>query len=105
MSGRRAICVSRDGGVRRVVDHALAGVGVAVEHRDRLPASSESAALIVVDRAVREHVGLVTSARPVPVVVHQIGRSTARITIVNANTITTGLESSRNHQWRWIATS
>jgi anti-sigma regulatory factor (Ser/Thr protein kinase) len=54
MSPRRAICVSRDRGLRRVVEHALARVGVTVEHREDLPSDTSDVVVVVVDRATRE---------------------------------------------------
>lgn len=53
-SPRRAICVSRDEGVRRVVGAALSSAGLLVEHAETLPSSTENAAVVVVDRATRQ---------------------------------------------------
>jgi hypothetical protein len=53
-SSRRAICVSRDEGVRRVVGAALSSVGLLVEYAETLPSSTEDAAVVVVDRATRQ---------------------------------------------------
>lgn len=56
MSPRRAVCVSRDEGVRRVVGEALASAGLDVQYCETLPSSAEAdgAAVIVVDRATRQ---------------------------------------------------
>lgn len=67
--GARAICVSRDAGVRQVVATALAGAGLTVEHHDALPADTDGVALFVVDRATREHAGDALRAVCAPVVV------------------------------------
>jgi hypothetical protein len=69
MSGRHAICVSRESGVRGVVDRALAGVGIAVVHRDAIPVELDGAALVVVDRATREQAGEALCGLGAPVVV------------------------------------
>lgn len=69
MSSRRAICVSRDRGLRGVVEPALAAVGVAVEHRDGLPDDARGAVLVVVDRAARLAAGDELAAVAAPVVV------------------------------------
>jgi hypothetical protein len=53
-SPRRAICVSRDEGVRRVVGAALSSAGLLVEEAETLPSSTENAAVVVVDRATRQ---------------------------------------------------
>jgi len=66
---RRAICVSRDRGLRRVVDDTLALAGFAVEHRDDLPADTRGAVLVVVDRATREAAGAELRAMSAPVVI------------------------------------
>ena len=67
--GPRAICVSRDAGVRQVVSAALAGAGVTVEHHDTLPAETGDASLLVVDKATREHAGDALRSAAIPVVV------------------------------------
>ena len=56
MSPRRAVCVSRDEGVRRVVGEALASAGLEVRNAETVPPPSETdgAAVIVVDRATRQ---------------------------------------------------
>lgn len=69
MRARRAICVSRDEGVRRVVAQALAEAGVAIEHADALPADCSHAALVVVDRATRQQAGERLRSIAAPVVV------------------------------------
>jgi hypothetical protein len=67
---RRAICVSRDGGLRGAVDQALSSVGLAVDHCDRVPEDTRDAVLVVVDRATRQAAGeeLCGSAAPVVIV-------------------------------------
>ena len=67
--GPRAICVSRDPGVRQVVVAALAGAGVTVDHCDALPDDTGDAALLVVDKATREHAGDALRGVSIPVVV------------------------------------
>lgn len=67
--GPRAICVSRDPGVRQVVAAALAGAGVTVDHCDALPDDTGDAALLVVDKATREHAGDALRGVSIPVVV------------------------------------
>lgn len=67
--GPRAICVSRDAGVRQVVSAALAGAGVTVEHHDTMPAETDGATLIVVDKATRERAGDALRSVAIPVVV------------------------------------
>jgi hypothetical protein len=57
MSGGRAVCVSRDTELRRVVEAALGEFGVAVTCHDALPADLGGAALVVVDRAARQAAG------------------------------------------------
>jgi anti-sigma regulatory factor (Ser/Thr protein kinase) len=69
MVPRRAICVSRDGGLRSVVELALASVGVAVDHRDSVPADTRDVVLVVADRATREAAGDELRASTVPVVI------------------------------------
>lgn len=66
---RRAICVSRDEGVRRVVGAALASCGLTVEHAEALPDSTEDVAVVVVDRASRQAAGEQLRAVAAPVVV------------------------------------
>lgn len=72
MRPRRAICVSRDEGVRRVVGAALTGGGLAVELRDALPdpaAVTDDVAVVVVDRATRQAEGTALHTITAPVVV------------------------------------
>lgn len=69
MRSSRAICVSRDAGLQRIVARALAGSGVAVEPCDQLPEHSGGAVLVVVDRAAREAAGDRLRAIAVPVVI------------------------------------
>ncbi len=69
MTTRRAICVSRDRGLRSVVERALATAGVAVEHRDSVPADTGDVVLVVVDRATREAAAGELGAIAAPVVI------------------------------------
>src|SRR5690242_10652875 len=69
MTYRRAICVSRDGGLRGVIEPALAMAGIAVEHCDRVPEDTRGAVLVVVDRATRETVGGELGGIAAPVVI------------------------------------
>ena len=71
MSPRRAVCISRDEGVRRVVGEALASAGLEVRYAETLPSSSETdgAAVIVVDRATRQTSAEELRALTSPVVV------------------------------------
>jgi hypothetical protein len=69
MRSRRAICVSRDAGLRRVIEDALAAAGVAVEHCDAVPDTIGDVALVVVDRATREAAGDELCAIAAPVVI------------------------------------
>jgi hypothetical protein len=69
MGAARAICVTRDSRICRAVDDALGAVGVAVEHRDELPAEPHDFALAVVDRRVRETAGAALQQTRIPVVV------------------------------------
>lgn len=71
MRPRRAICVSRDDGVRRVVSGALTAAGLVVEHADGLPMTDgqDDLAVVVVDRATRQGAGEALRAVTVPVVV------------------------------------
>jgi hypothetical protein len=67
--GSRAFCISRDPGVRQVVASALSTAGVSVEHFDALPAETDGATLLVVDRATREASGPALCAVAIPVIV------------------------------------
>lgn len=72
MRPRRAICISRDDGVRGVVGDALATAGLVVEHRTELPLPQqvdEDVAAIVVDRATREAAGMALCELRAPVVI------------------------------------
>lgn len=69
MTLRRAICVSRDEGVRRVVTEALEAAGLVVEHAENLPSSTENTAAVVIDRATRQAAGASLSAIGAPVVI------------------------------------
>lgn len=55
--------------VARVVERALTAAGVAVDHRDTIPAELADAALLVVDRATRLAAGDILRAASCPVVV------------------------------------
>lgn len=70
MRSRHAICVSRDDGLRRVIEETLVGSGLSVTHTETIPADAGGAALVVVDRATREAVGgqLADVAAPVVIV-------------------------------------
>jgi hypothetical protein len=68
MMSRRAICVSRDRGLRGVIETALASAGVAVEHLDELPGDARGAVLVVVDPATRRAAGAGLGAIAAPVV-------------------------------------
>lgn len=65
----RAICVSADPDIRRVVGQALAAAGLSVEHRDEIPEDSEGLAVLVVDRATRQAGGARLRGASAPVVV------------------------------------
>jgi hypothetical protein len=67
--GSRAICVSRDAGVRQAVGEALARHGVPCDHHDTLPSQTADVALLVVDRETREAAGEALRDAPAPVVV------------------------------------
>ncbi len=69
MAPRRAICVSRDGGLRRVIERALSSAGVAVDHRESIPEDTADVALVIVDRATRQAAGGELRACAVPVVI------------------------------------
>jgi hypothetical protein len=64
------MCVSRDDGVRRVIEATLSAAGIAVVHADSIPEAVGDVALVVVDRATREAAGgaLGTIAAPVVIV-------------------------------------
>lgn len=66
---QRAICISRDPDIRRVVADALAPAGLVVEDRDQLPDALDDVALVVVDRAARLEAGETLRAAGAPVVV------------------------------------
>ena len=65
----RAVCVCGDREVCRVIDRALTGASVAVEHHDAIPEDLDGVALVVVDRATRLAVGETLRAISTPVVV------------------------------------
>jgi anti-sigma regulatory factor (Ser/Thr protein kinase) len=69
MRPRRAICVSRDEGVRRVVGEALATAGLTVQHETSIPDDTRDVALVVVDRATRQAAGAALRTISAPVVV------------------------------------
>jgi anti-sigma regulatory factor (Ser/Thr protein kinase) len=69
MRPRRAICVSRDEGVRRVVGDALTAAGLVVEHSETLPAVTSEVAVVVVDKLTRQASGEALCAVTAPVVV------------------------------------
>ena len=55
--GARAICVCHDDAVCDVVDRALTGTGLEVEHHEVPPVEASEVALFVVDRSTREELG------------------------------------------------
>jgi len=63
------VCVCVDADVARVVDGALSGAGVLVDHRDVIPADLADAALLIVDRATRVAAAGALRGASVPVVV------------------------------------
>lgn len=65
----RAICVSLDEGVCRVVADALAAAGLSVEHATSIPADPSGAVAVIVDRATRMAAPEALKALTVPVVV------------------------------------
>lgn len=69
MRPRRAICVSSDEGVRRVVGEALASAGLTVELEVAIPLDTRDLALVVVDRATRQAAGTALCSISAPVVV------------------------------------
>ncbi|HEU4730580.1 MAG TPA: hypothetical protein VFT22_21935 [Kofleriaceae bacterium] len=69
MRPRRAICVTCDAELRRVVEGALAAAGIAVEHAASVPPAVGDVALVIVDRATREAAGAELRAIAAPVVV------------------------------------
>jgi len=68
-SSSRAVCVCVDASVARVVDGALTGAGVIVEHAKAVPADLGDAKLLVVDRATRMASAAALQALLIPVVV------------------------------------
>lgn len=66
---KRAICVSRDGGLRGIVEHALTAAGVSVDHCESVPADAGGAVLVVVDRAARQAAGGALARVAAPVVI------------------------------------
>lgn len=68
-SSPRAVCVCADADVARVVDGALSGAGVLVDHRAEVPADLADATLLVVDRATRVATAAALRGSSVPVVV------------------------------------
>lgn len=66
---KRALCVSRDIGLRGIVEHALTGAGVSVDHHESVPAEVGGAVLVVVDRAARQAAGAALARIAAPVVI------------------------------------
>jgi len=69
MQGRRAICVSSDGGCCAAVERALASAGLDVTHASSIDPDLRDVALIVVDRAARQAAGDALRALGAPIVV------------------------------------
>jgi hypothetical protein len=69
MTSRRAICVSRDRGLRGIVEPQLVAAGVEVEHCDGVPDDTRGAVMVVVDRATRQAAGGGLGAIAAPVVI------------------------------------
>ena len=69
MRPRHAICVSRDDGLRRVIEDTLSASGLTVTHTESIPADAGGAALVVVDRATREAAGGALAGVAAPVVI------------------------------------
>ncbi|HUJ58007.1 MAG TPA: hypothetical protein VLX92_05930 [Kofleriaceae bacterium] len=67
--GALAICVSRDAEVRRIVGEALGAAGVEVAHHAEWPRALDGAAMVVVDRAIRQAADAALRELAVPVVV------------------------------------
>ena len=67
--GRRAICVSREPAVCRLVADALASVGLVAETHATLPDDIGDAAVVVVDREARQAAGERLCALGAPVVI------------------------------------
>ena len=65
----RAICVSLDPGVCRVVGQALTDAGLEVEHLAEMPADVSGVVAVIVDRATRVAAGDSLRALTVPVIV------------------------------------
>lgn len=67
--------MSRDAGLRRLIERALASAGVEVDHRESVPADTSDVVLVVVDRATRQAAGgaLCASAAPVVIVGDDLG--------------------------------
>jgi len=69
MRSRRAICVTRDPELRRIVERTLSISGLAVAHCERVPDDTRDTVLVVVDRATREAAGDRLGAIAAPVVI------------------------------------
>ena len=69
MASSRAFCISRDPSIRAQVEATLGATGLTVEHFDDLPATTDGAALLVIDRAARELAGTALTEVQIPVVV------------------------------------
>lgn len=69
MASSRAFCISRDPSIRAQVTATLGATGLTVEHFDDLPATTDGAALLVIDRASRELAGTALTEVTIPVVV------------------------------------
>jgi hypothetical protein len=69
MTPVRAICVSRDPGLRGVIEGTLSAAGVTVEHCETVPDDTRTAVLVIVDRATRIAAGGELRSIAAPVVI------------------------------------
>jgi hypothetical protein len=66
---RRAICVSRDPEIRKTIEAALTGVGLAVDHHETMPVFEPGMIVAVVDREARRSASGLLASYGAPVVV------------------------------------
>jgi hypothetical protein len=64
-----AICVSRDPGLRGVIEGTLSAAGMTVDHCESVPDDTRNAALVIVDRATRVAAGRSLGSIAAPVVI------------------------------------